>query len=78
MRRLTGAVLFLTTCLTITGFGADGNSGDKSAGERFYRNKTRRKCPNGNGKEVLKLFGNKIPKVQIPLLFLFVFFTQES
>ena len=68
MRRLTGAVLFTTTCLTITGTGAGGNSGDKSAGEQISRNRTRRKCPNGNGKEVLKRFGSKMSGVQIPSL----------
>lgn len=54
-----GAVLFLTTCLTITGTGAGGNSRDKSAGEQIYQNKTRRKCLNGNRKEVLKRFGSE-------------------
>ena len=79
LSRFSGASLFLTTCLTITGTGAGGNNGDKSAKEHFFRNRTRRKCPNGNRKEVLKRFGSRMPWVQVPPLRPFrVFITDLS
>ena len=50
----------MTTYPTITGGGANGTSGDKRAGEHFFRNRTRRKRLFPNGKEVSDPFGSKM------------------
>ena len=65
---VSGSGLFMTTYPTITGSGADGNSGDKRAGEDFLRNRKRRKRLFPNGKAFSPPFGSKMSGVQIPSL----------
>ena len=58
----------MTTYPTITGFGANGTSGDKRAGEDFLRNRKRRKRLFPNGKAFPPPFGSRMPWVQVPPL----------
>ena len=56
---------FLTTYLTITGFGVHGDSGDESSKEQLFRNK---RCQIGAeivSKKFPEFFGFKMPGVRI-------------
>jgi hypothetical protein len=59
---------FLTTYLTITGFGVHGNSGYESSKEQLFWNK---RCQKGAGnirKKFQELFGTRMPRVRVPPL----------
>ena len=57
---------FLTTYLTITGFGAHGGSGDESSKEQIFRNKRYQKGAENVRKKIRQLFGTRRPWVQVP------------
>ena len=56
---------FLTTYLTITGFGAHGDSGDESFKEQLFRNKRCQKGAENVRKKFHELFGIKTPGARI-------------
>lgn len=56
---------FLTTYLTITGFGAHGDSGDESFKEQLSRNKRCQKGAENVRKKFPEFFGIKTPGVRI-------------
>ena len=55
---------FLTTYLTITGFGAHGNSGDESFKEQLFRNKRCQKGAENVRKKFHQLFGTVKPIIR--------------
>ena len=57
---------FLTTYLTITGFGAHGDSGDKSSKEQLFWNKRCQKGAEIVRRKFHQIFGIKRPWVRIP------------
>lgn len=56
---------FLTTYLTITGFGAHGNSGDESSKELLFWNKRCQKGAENVRKKFRQLFGTRMPRVRV-------------
>ena len=56
---------FLTTYLTITGFGAHGDSGDESFKEQLFRNKRCQKGADVVRKKFHQLFGSRMPRVRV-------------
>ena len=56
---------FLTTYLTITGFGVHGNSGDESFKEQLIRNKWCQKGAENVRKKFHQLFGSRMPRVRV-------------
>ena len=56
---------FLTTYLTITGFGAHGDSGDKSFKEQLFWNKWCQKGVEIVRKKFQEVFGTRMPRVRV-------------
>ena len=56
---------FLTTYLTITGFGAHGDSGDKSFKEQLFRNERCQKGAEIVRKKFPEFFGIMMPRVRV-------------
>ena len=56
---------FLTTYLTITGFGAHGDSGDESSKEQLFRNKRCQKGAEIVRKKFPEFFGSRMLQVRV-------------
>jgi len=56
---------FLTTYLTITGFGAHGDSGDESSKEQLFRNERCQKGAEIVRKKFPEFFGTRMPGVRV-------------